>query len=97
MFHAKVCKAYDSVIEKCGEKETLIQYKVINAKKHFCHTIEYDSSTSNIICSCKKFEFVLSNCLTIKMFQPGFRLISNILVVCYKDVKNEKILLIGSG
>ena len=56
MFHAEVCKAYDSVIEKCGEKETLIQYKVINARKHFCHTVEYDSSTSNIICSCKKFE-----------------------------------------
>ena len=57
MFHAEVCKAYDSVIEKCGEKETLIQYKVINARKHFYHTVEYDSSTSNIICSCKKFEF----------------------------------------
>ena len=42
--------------------------------------------------ACKKFEFVLSNCLTIKMFQPGFRLISNILIVCLKDVKDENLL-----
>jgi len=42
--------------------------------------------------ACKKFEFVLSNCLTMKMFQPGFRLISNILIVCLKDVKDENLL-----
>ena len=40
----------------------------------------------------KNFEFVLDNCLTVKLFQTCFRLISNILVVCYNNVKNEDLL-----
>ena len=33
-----------------------------------------------------KFQFILDNCFTNKMIQPSFRLISNILVICYKDI-----------
>ena len=40
----------------------------------------------------KNFEFVLNNCLTFKMFQTCFRLISNLLIVCYKDFKDEDLL-----
>ena len=44
------------------------------------------------IYAIKIFEFVLNNCLTAKMFQTSFRLISNILIVCLNDLKNENLL-----
>ena len=40
----------------------------------------------------KNFEFVLNNCLTTKMFQTSFRLVSNLLIVCLNDLKNENLL-----
>jgi len=39
-----------------------------------------------------KFQFILDNCLANKLIQPSFRLISNILVICYKDIKAEDLL-----
>lgn len=40
----------------------------------------------------KNFEFVLDNCLTVKLFQTCFRLISNLLVVCFNNINNEDLL-----
>ena len=40
----------------------------------------------------KNFEFVLDNCLTLKTQQTCFRLISNLLIVCYNIVNNEDLL-----
>ena len=40
----------------------------------------------------KNFEFVLNNCLTTKMIQTCFRLISNLLIVCMNDVKDNELL-----
>ena len=40
----------------------------------------------------KNFEFVLDNCLTNKLFQPCFKMISNLLAVCAKNAKNEELL-----
>ncbi len=37
----------------------------------------------------KNYELVLNNCLSNKMFQTSFRLISNLLIVCFNIVKNE--------
>ena len=39
-----------------------------------------------------KFQFVLDNCFTNKLLQSSIRLISNLLVVCYKDIKDEDLL-----
>ena len=39
-----------------------------------------------------KFQIILDNCFTNKMLQPSLRLISNLLVICYKDIKNEDLL-----
>ena len=39
-----------------------------------------------------KFQFILDNCLTNKMLQPCLRLISNLLIICYKDIKDEDLL-----
>lgn len=39
-----------------------------------------------------KFTFILDNCLTDKMLQPCLRLISNLLIICYKDIKDEDLL-----
>ena len=36
----------------------LTKYKVIPPSKHCQHIVEYDSSASTVMCSCKKFEFV---------------------------------------
>ena len=41
----------------------------------------------------KNFEFILNNCLTMKMFQTSFRLISNLLIVCLNHIKNEELLI----
>ena len=38
------------------------------------------------------FQTVLNNCLLNKMFQTSFRLISNLLIVCYNNVKNQDLL-----
>ena len=38
------------------------------------------------------FRFILDNCLTQKMTQVCFRMISNLLVVCYNDIKSEYLL-----
>ena len=39
-----------------------------------------------------KFQFILDNCFTNKLLQSSIRLISNFLVVCYKDIKDEDLL-----
>ena len=39
-----------------------------------------------------KFQFILDNCFTNKLIQPSFRLISNILVICYQYIKAEDLL-----
>lgn len=39
-----------------------------------------------------KFQFILDNCFTNKFLQSSIRLISNLLVVCYKDIKDEDLL-----
>lgn len=58
LFHAEVCKAYDSTIEKCSETGTQTRFKVIDPRKKFEHIVDYDSSTTTIICSCSKFDFM---------------------------------------
>ena len=40
----------------------------------------------------KNFEFILNNCLSSKMIQACFRLISNLLIICWKDLKDEDLL-----
>ena len=42
--------------------------------------------------SINKFQFILDNCFTNKMLQPSLRILSNLLVICYKDIKNEDLL-----
>ena len=39
-----------------------------------------------------KFKFILDNCLSNKMFQPCIRLISNLLMICYKDINDGDLL-----
>ena len=38
------------------------------------------------------FQFIVDNCFINKILQPSFRLISNLLIICYKDIKNEYLL-----
>ena len=40
----------------------------------------------------KNFEFILNNCLSSKMVQACFRLISNLIIICWKDLKDEDLL-----
>ena len=42
--------------------------------------------------SVNKFQYILDNCFTNKMLQPCLRLISNLLIICYKDIKDEDLL-----
>ncbi|KAL0291027.1 UNVERIFIED_CONTAM: protein FAR1-RELATED SEQUENCE 5 [Sesamum angustifolium] len=57
LFQNELRKAYDSQIELCGEIEETSEYKITPFRKHYQHTVMYDSSQGNISCSCKKFEF----------------------------------------
>ena len=40
----------------------------------------------------QNFEFILNNCMTNKLSQISFRLISNLLVVCNNDLNNEYLM-----
>jgi hypothetical protein len=57
-----------------------------------------DNNTNNGVLNLNKeyiinkFQFILDNFVTNKMLQPCFRLISNLLVICYKDIKDEELL-----
>ncbi|PIN10912.1 hypothetical protein CDL12_16491 [Handroanthus impetiginosus] len=57
LFQDEVRKAYDSRVELCGESGEIFEYKVTPFKKHYQHTVWYDSSEGKVSCSCKKFEF----------------------------------------
>ena len=50
----------------------------------------YDNIDNEV--ALNNFRFILDNCLTQKMTQVCFRMISNILVVCYNDIKSEYLL-----
>jgi hypothetical protein len=50
----------------------------------------YDNIDNEV--ALNNFKFILDNCLTQKMTQVCFRMISNILVVCYNDIKSEYLL-----
>ncbi|KAL0357493.1 UNVERIFIED_CONTAM: protein FAR-RED IMPAIRED RESPONSE 1 [Sesamum calycinum] len=57
LFQDELRKAYDSQIELCGEIGGAFEYKIIPFRKHYQHTVMYDTSQGNVSCSCKKFEF----------------------------------------
>ena len=40
----------------------------------------------------RNFEFILNNCMINNLAQISFRLISNLLVVCYNDLNNEYLI-----
>ncbi|KAK4438956.1 protein FAR1-RELATED SEQUENCE 5 [Sesamum alatum] len=41
----------------CGEIGEISDYKITPFRKHYHHTVMYDSIQGNVSCSCKKFEF----------------------------------------
>ncbi|KAF1870864.1 hypothetical protein Lal_00030174 [Lupinus albus] len=57
MIQFEVSIAYDSSMHVFYEEENIIEYKVIPYKKQFQHTVKYDTNSSVVTCSCKKFEF----------------------------------------
>jgi len=72
----------------------------------FNELVKYDSSIIISIFFCdfnnslnlneeyiiNTFQFIVDNCFINKILQPSFRLISNLLIICYKDIKNENLL-----
>ena len=52
----------------------------------FFNGYQNQKNYSNIL---KNFDFVLNNCMTNKLSQISFRLISNLLVIAYNDINNE--------
>ena len=55
----------------------------------FFNGFQYKNNYDKII---GNFEFILNNCMTNKLSQISFRLISNLLVVCYNDLNNEYLI-----
>ena len=68
----------------------LIQIFLTNSNDTY--TFNNEDIISNEV-SLKNFSFILDNSLTSKMSQVSFRLISDILVVCNQNVKNEYLLI----
>ena len=66
-----------------------------------CELCKYDSNVlidiffngyqnqKNYSSILKNYEFILNNCMTNKLSQISFRLISNLLVISYNDINNE--------
>ncbi|PIN03955.1 hypothetical protein CDL12_23511 [Handroanthus impetiginosus] len=54
LFQDEVHKAYDSRVELCRESEQISEYKVTPFRKHYQHTVWYDSSEGKVLCSCKR-------------------------------------------
>jgi len=55
----------------------------------FFNGFQYKNNYDKII---GNFEFILNNCMTNKLSQISFRLITNLLVVCYNDLNNEYLI-----
>ena len=55
----------------------------------FFNGFQYKNNYEKII---KNFEFILNNCMTNNLSQISFRLISNLLVICYNELNNEYLI-----
>lgn len=62
----------------------------VNKNNNNFNINNYDNIDNEI--ALNNFRFILDNCLTQKMTQVCFRMISNLLVVCYNDIKSEYLL-----
>ena len=63
-----------------------------NMNNNILNTNDNNDIIYNKDFALKMYEFILDNCLSMKLFQTCFRLISNILVICIKDIKDEDLL-----
>ncbi|XP_019442235.1 PREDICTED: protein FAR-RED IMPAIRED RESPONSE 1-like [Lupinus angustifolius] len=57
MFEKEVSLSYDCNVIISFEIENVSEYKVMSYKKHFQHSVKYDSLNDVVTCSSKKFEF----------------------------------------
>ena len=67
-------------------------YIIIIFKQKINYTTNNCFMNLNKEYTINKFQFILDNCFTNKLLQSSIRLISNLLVVCYKDIKDEDLL-----
>ena len=66
----------------------MTKYKVIPPGKHCQHNVEYDSLTSTVICSCKKFEFagiLCANALKVLSLQNFKRVLDQYILKMWKN------------
>ncbi|KAK4486778.1 hypothetical protein RD792_006639 [Penstemon davidsonii] len=76
-FQIEVSKAYDSTLELCSETRDLSKYKITPYRKHHKKFVTYNSSTCEVSCSCRKFEFagiLCSHALTVLSFRKVVRI-----------------------
>jgi hypothetical protein len=91
-------KSFDEIGELFWLFNELVKYDpAILALIFFSDLGENNNNDNNSIhlntdLAINNFQTVLNNCLSNKMFQTSFRLISNLLVVCYNNVKNKDLL-----
>ena len=58
MFQDEFMKMGDCKIFKVSKSDTIIEYKVKYRQKTQKHLVKYKASTTNVHCSCIKFNFV---------------------------------------
>ena len=66
----------------------MTKYKVIPPGKHCQHNVEYDSSASTVICSCKKFEFagiLCAHALKVLSLQNFKRVLDQYILKMWKN------------
>ena len=91
-------KSFDEIGELFWLFNELVKYDpAILALIFFSDLGENNNNDNNSLnlntnLAINNFQTVLNNCLLNKMFQTSFRLISNLLIVCYNNVKNKDLL-----
>ena len=78
---------WNNIVEDNGVVEEVKDVDEGNKKKNTKRVKDFDKANLNKEYILNKFKFILDNCLSNKMFQPCIRLISNLLIICYKMEK----------
>ena len=88
--------SFDEISELFWIFNELVKYDSNILIPIFFTDINYNTSNRflnlNKEYSMNKFIFILDNCFSDKMIQPCIRLISNLLIICYKNIKDEDLL-----
>ena len=85
-------RSFDEIGELFWLFNELVKYNSLFLSKIFFSSSNTDLIYLNKDFALKNFELVLNNCLNSRMLQTSLRLISNLIIICWRDIKDEDLL-----